>query len=105
VARVVIVDIDETRRRLAYSVVRSERLSHYNASFQVFAEGAGSRLVWIAGLLSQRGRGQRRRGDGGDGLVAAKWRRSDPTSYERIESRATQLEAEVAKWLAGAEAA
>ena len=50
-ARVVIVDIDKTRRRLAYSVVRSEGLSHYNASFQVFAEGAGSRLVWIAGLL------------------------------------------------------
>jgi hypothetical protein len=50
VAREVIVDIDETRRRLAYSV-RSERLSHHNASFQVFAEGAGSRLVWIADLL------------------------------------------------------
>jgi hypothetical protein len=51
VAREVIVDIDETRRWLAYSVVRSERLSHHNASFQVFAEGAGSRLVWIADLL------------------------------------------------------
>jgi carbon monoxide dehydrogenase subunit G len=51
VTREVIVDIDETRRRLANSVVRSKRLSHHNASFQVFAEGAGSRLVWIADLL------------------------------------------------------
>jgi len=50
VAREVIVDVDETRRRLAYSV-RSERLSHHNASFQVFADGAGSRLVWIADVL------------------------------------------------------
>ena len=52
VAREVIVDVDERRRRLAYSV-RSERLSHHNASFQVFAEGAGSRLVWIADVLPQ----------------------------------------------------
>ena len=50
VAREVIVDIDEARRRLAYSV-RSERLSHHNASFQVCADGAGSRLVWIADVL------------------------------------------------------
>lgn len=50
VAREVIVDLDETRRRLAYSV-RSERLSHHNASFQVLADGAGSRLVWIADVL------------------------------------------------------
>jgi hypothetical protein len=50
VAREVIVDVDEGARRLAYSV-RSERLAHHNASFQVFAEGAGSRLVWIADVL------------------------------------------------------
>ena len=50
VAREVIVDIDQAARRLAYSV-RSERLSHHNASFQVFADGAGSRLVWIADVL------------------------------------------------------
>ena len=52
VAREVIVDIDETRRRLAYSV-RSERITHHNASFQVMAEGAGSRLVWIADVLPE----------------------------------------------------
>ncbi|HEY2708072.1 MAG TPA: SRPBCC family protein [Caulobacteraceae bacterium] len=50
VAREVIVDIDEDRCRLAYSV-RSERLSHHNASFQVLADGDGSRLVWIADVL------------------------------------------------------
>jgi len=50
VAREVIVDLDEARRRLAYSV-RSERMTHHNASFQVLAEGAGSRLVWIADVL------------------------------------------------------
>jgi hypothetical protein len=50
VAREVIVDVDEARRRLAYSV-RSERISHHNASFQVFSDGTGSRLVWIADVL------------------------------------------------------
>jgi hypothetical protein len=50
VAREVIVDVDESRRRLAYSV-RSERISHHNASFQVLGEGQGSRLVWIADVL------------------------------------------------------
>ena len=52
VAREVIVGIDEQRRRLAYSV-RSERIEHHNASFEVLAEGAGSRLVWIADVLPQ----------------------------------------------------
>ena len=50
VAREVIVDLCETSRRLAYSV-RSERLSHHNASFQVLPQGDGSRLVWIADVL------------------------------------------------------
>jgi len=53
VAREVIVDLDEARRRLAYSV-RSERMTHHNASFQVLAEGAGSRLVWIADVLPHK---------------------------------------------------
>lgn len=50
VAREVIVDVDAGRRRLAYSA-RSERIAHHNASFQVLADGAGSRLVWIADVL------------------------------------------------------
>lgn len=50
VVRETIVDLDETARRLAYSVA-SERLTHHNASFQVLADGAGSRLIWVADLL------------------------------------------------------
>jgi hypothetical protein len=52
VAREVIVDLDEGRRRLAYSV-RSERIAHHNASFQVLADGKGSRLIWIADVLPE----------------------------------------------------
>jgi carbon monoxide dehydrogenase subunit G len=50
VVRETIVDLDETARRLVYSVA-SERLTHHNASFQVFPEGEGSRLIWIADVL------------------------------------------------------
>ena len=50
IARETIVDLDETARRLVYSVA-SERLTHHNASFQVLAEGSGSRLVWLADVL------------------------------------------------------
>jgi carbon monoxide dehydrogenase subunit G len=50
VARELIVDVDERRWRLAYSV-HSERLTHHNASFQVFPDEAGARLVWIADML------------------------------------------------------
>jgi carbon monoxide dehydrogenase subunit G len=52
VAREVIVGIDEQRRRLAYSV-RSERINHHNASFEVVAEREGTRLVWIADVLPE----------------------------------------------------
>jgi len=64
VARELIVDCDDAKRRLAWSVQasRSEpkaseghqgggRMTHHNASLQVFAEGDGSRAVWIADLL------------------------------------------------------
>ena len=51
VAREVIVSIDDAQRRLVWSA-RGERLTHHNASAQVFADGAGSsRVVWIADLL------------------------------------------------------
>ncbi len=50
VVRETIVDLDESSRRLAYSVA-SERLTHHNASFQVVADGAGCRLIWVADLL------------------------------------------------------
>src|SRR5262245_18702699 len=51
VARELIVDVDDDARRLVWSVVGG-RLTHHNASLQVFADGAGqSRVVWIADLL------------------------------------------------------
>jgi len=51
VARELIVDVDEQARRLAWSA-RGGRLTHHNASVQVFADGEGCcRLVWIADLL------------------------------------------------------
>jgi hypothetical protein len=52
VARELIVDVDDRARRLVWAVVESPRLTHHNASLQVFAEGdARSRVVWIADLL------------------------------------------------------
>ena len=51
VARELIVDSDDKRRRLAWSVVGG-RMTHHNASLQVFpGEAGGSRIVWIADLL------------------------------------------------------
>ncbi|QBB70811.1 SRPBCC family protein [Pseudolysobacter antarcticus] len=51
VARELIVAIDHDRRRLVWAIVGG-RLTHHNASLQVFAEDAGrSRVLWIADLL------------------------------------------------------
>jgi len=51
VVRELIVDLDDAARRLAWSA-RGGRLTHHNASVQVFADGERrSRLVWIADLL------------------------------------------------------
>ena len=51
VARELIVDLDDQARRLVWAVVGG-RLTHHNASAQVFADGAGrTRFVWIADLL------------------------------------------------------
>ena len=51
VVRELIVDLDDDARRLAWSA-RGGRLTHHNASVQVFADGARRcRLVWIADLL------------------------------------------------------
>jgi hypothetical protein len=45
-----IVTIDDESRRLVWGA-ESSALTHYNASVQVFAEAAGSRVVWIADFL------------------------------------------------------
>jgi carbon monoxide dehydrogenase subunit G len=51
VARELLVDCDDARRRLVYAAV-SERVKHYNASVQIEADGeTRSRLVWIVDLL------------------------------------------------------
>ena len=51
VVRELIVDLDDEARRLAWSA-RGGRLSHHNASVQVFADGPRRcRLVWVADLL------------------------------------------------------
>ena len=51
VARELLVDCDEARRRLVYAVV-SERVKQHSASVQVTADGdTSSRLIWIVDVL------------------------------------------------------
>lgn len=51
VARELIVDIDDKRRRVAYAVAGG-RFTHHSASMQVLDEGGGgSRFVWISDFL------------------------------------------------------
>jgi hypothetical protein len=51
VARELLVDCDDTRRRLVYAVI-SERLTQHSASVQVVADGeARCRLLWIVDVL------------------------------------------------------
>jgi hypothetical protein len=50
-AREELVDCDNSGRRLVYAI-SNERLKHYNAAMQVFADGpAHCRLVWTVDLL------------------------------------------------------
>jgi hypothetical protein len=58
VARELIVDLDDAKRRLAYSA-RSERLFHHSASFQVFDDTfGGCTIVWLADLLPHAAAGR-----------------------------------------------
>lgn len=51
VAREILVDCDEARRRLVYAVV-SERVTQHSASVQVIADGEQCcRLIWIVDVL------------------------------------------------------
>ena len=56
-ARELIVTVDDDARRVVWAVVGSPRLTHHNASVQVFPEGAGCRVVWIADLLPSEAAG------------------------------------------------
>src|SRR3954452_20065899 len=51
VAREILVDCDDARRRLVYAIV-SERIKQHSASVQVLADGdTRSRLMWIVDVL------------------------------------------------------
>ena len=51
VARELLVDCDDERRRLAYAII-GERVKHYGASAQVVADGeTRARLIWIVDVL------------------------------------------------------
>jgi hypothetical protein len=50
VVKEIIVDLDDSSRRLCWTA-QSERMTHHNASLQIFADGDGARAVWIADLL------------------------------------------------------
>ena len=53
VAREVLVDCDDERRRLVYAI-KSERLTQHSASAQVIADGeTRCRFVWITDVLPQ----------------------------------------------------
>ena len=50
-ARELLVDCDDARRRLVYAVI-SERVKHYSASVQVAADGEmRTRVIWIVDVL------------------------------------------------------
>ena len=54
VAQELIVDIDGSAMRLAYSVRPNELMTHHHASFEVVPEGAeAGRLVWQADFLPE----------------------------------------------------
>jgi carbon monoxide dehydrogenase subunit G len=51
VAREMLVDCDETRRRLVYAIC-NERVKHYNAAVEIVPDGAAnSRLRWTVDVL------------------------------------------------------
>ena len=51
VVRELIVDVNDADRRMVWAAVGG-RLTHHNASVQVFVEAVGrSRVVWVADLL------------------------------------------------------
>ena len=51
-----IVTVDDEGHRLVWGA-EGGPLTHYNASVQVFAEGTGSRVVWIADFLPHEAAG------------------------------------------------
>lgn len=50
IAREVLVDCDDARRRLVYAIA-NERIKHYNASVQVEDNSGNTRFIWTIDLL------------------------------------------------------
>lgn len=51
VARELLVDCDDTRRRLVYAII-GERIKQHSASVQILADGEGrSRFIWTVDVL------------------------------------------------------
>jgi carbon monoxide dehydrogenase subunit G len=51
IAREMLVDCDEARRRLVYAI-SNERVKHYNAAVEIIGDGtANSRLIWTIDVL------------------------------------------------------
>lgn len=51
IARELLVDCDDARRRLVYAIV-GERIKQHSASFQIVDDGAGrSRFIWTVDVL------------------------------------------------------
>lgn len=50
VVREAIITLDDERRRLVWSA-EGGGLRHYNAALQIWPDGGGSRIVWLADLL------------------------------------------------------
>jgi len=46
-----IVDIDDERRRIAWSVLDAPQMRYHHASLQLFESDGGCRALWIADLL------------------------------------------------------
>jgi carbon monoxide dehydrogenase subunit G len=51
VVREHLVSAEDAARRLVYAISDSPRFTHYSASAQVFADGAGSKFVWTVDFL------------------------------------------------------
>lgn len=46
-----LVSSDDGERRLVYAITDSPRFTHYSASAQVYADGAGAKFVWTVDFL------------------------------------------------------
>ena len=52
VARERVIDVDDARRRVAYSALDAPGLSHHHASMQIVEDGPGRcRFIWITDFL------------------------------------------------------